>query len=109
MNANEAKEICTTYRTGTVPENGFFPIWNTDRDKFKFQVENPTCAILQLTVYDSDVGKDDFIASACIPISCLRQGYRCVRLYDANNTRSGAFDFATLLIRIKMRAKQAEI
>jgi phosphatidylinositol phospholipase C delta len=109
VNANEAKEICTSYRTGTVPENGFFPIWNTDRDRFKFQVENPTCAVLQLTVYDSDVGKDDFIASASIPISCLRQGYRCVRLYDANNTRSGAFDFATLLIRIKMKSKQAEI
>ena len=109
VNANEAKEICTSYRTGSVAENGFFPIWNTDRDKFKFQVENPTCAILKLTVYDSDVGKDDFIASASIPISCLRQGYRCVRLYDANHTRSGAFDFATLLIRIKMKAKQAEI
>mmetsp|Transcript_20162 Transcript_20162/g.57833 ORF Transcript_20162/g.57833 Transcript_20162/m.57833 type:complete len:882 (+) Transcript_20162:131-2776(+) len=109
VNANDAKEICTSYRTGSVPDNGFFPIWNTDRDKFKFQVENSTCAILQLTVYDSDVGKDDFIASASIPISCLRQGYRCVRLYDANNTRSGAFDFATLLIRIKMKAKQAEI
>jgi len=109
VNANEAREICTSYRTGSVKENGFFPIWNTDRDKFKFTVENPTVAILQLTVYDSDIGKDDFIASASIPISCLRQGYRCVRLYDANNTRSGAFDFATLLIRIKMKAKQAEV
>lgn len=107
-NAEEGREISSEGRTTTITNNGFSPIWNTDNDKFKFKVENSAVAILQFTVYDSDVTKSDFIATASIPISCLRQGYRCVRLYDSNNTRTGAFDFATLLVRIKMKRKRTK-
>jgi len=75
-------------------------------------VENGAVAMLQLTVYDSNVAvgsNDIFVASASIPVSCLRQGYRSVQLFDAKNTQNGAFDFASLLIEVKLKKFVAEI
>jgi len=97
-----------TYYTTSINSNGFFPIWNSE--EFRFSVLNQSVAILQFTVWDKDVGsKDDFIASSSIPISCLRKGYRSVRLYDKSNTRSGAFDFASLLVEVKMEQTLQEV
>lgn len=107
---NDEKEISTTYTTAVAPNNGFFPIWNTE--KLFFRVENGSTATLQFTIYDKATGvggTDDFIGSASIPILCLREGCRSVQLFDINNTRSGAFDFATLLVDIKIRKELAEI
>ena len=98
FNIESGKEVVTAEKTSTVNNNGFFPIWN--EENFKFRVLNPDVAILQLTVWDRDVTSDDFIASSSIPISCLRKGFRSVRLYDANNSRSGAFQFPSLLVEI---------
>merc|ERR1712238_138921 len=104
---NGDKETSTTFSTGMVA-NGFFPIWNGE--KFIFRIENYETAMLQMTVYDkgSTIGNatytsggDEFVASASIPISCLRKGLRSVKLFDTSNTRSGAFDFSSLLIDIK--------
>lgn len=107
---NEEKDTVTTFHTDVVNYNGFFPIWN--QEKFPFLVENGAVAMLQLTVFDgcSGVGTaDPFVASASIPISCLRQGFRSVQLFDERNTRTGPFDFASLLIEVKMRKHTAEI
>ncbi|KAL7577087.1 hypothetical protein ACA910_019694 [Epithemia clementina (nom. ined.)] len=85
---------------------------------FEFVVETWAAAILQITVYDKSGKKNktlgggeggEFVASCSIPISCLRQGIRSVKLYDATNTRSGAFDFASLLLDIGMTQVIAEI
>eukprot|EP00591_Stephanopyxis_turris_P010094 CAMPEP_0195510440 /NCGR_PEP_ID=MMETSP0794_2-20130614/3081_1 /TAXON_ID=515487 /ORGANISM="Stephanopyxis turris, Strain CCMP 815" /LENGTH=398 /DNA_ID=CAMNT_0040637859 /DNA_START=180 /DNA_END=1376 /DNA_ORIENTATION=- len=95
------KESNLLRTTIPVKDNGFSPIWN--QEDFKFLIQNESGAMLLLTVWDKDVGsKDDFIASAAIPISCLRKGYRSVQLFDANNTRSGPFDFASILIKVDM-------
>lgn len=102
---NEEKETITSYPTSTVQANGFFPIWG--QEKFSFIVDNWAVAMLQFTVFDKS--KDEFIASASIPISCLRRGIRSVKLFDATNTRSGAFDFASLLAEIKIGQVVAEI
>jgi phosphatidylinositol phospholipase C, delta len=110
---NEEKETSTTYSTTIVQKNGYFPIWHnaTSKDRFSFIIENGAVAMLQLEVYTKgDIGQsDEFIANAAIPISCLRQGYRSVQLVDENNTRTGPFDFASLLIEIKLRQVVAEI
>jgi hypothetical protein len=45
--------------------------------------------------------KEALAAFASNPISCLRIGLRSVKLCDGTNTRSGAFDFASLLIEVK--------
>lgn len=105
VNSDE-KETVTQYSTPSVPGNGYFPIWG--QEKFVFTIENWAVAMLQVSVYDKQKG-DEFIGSTSIPISCLRRGIRCVKLYDATNTRSGAYDFASLLLDIKLGQKVAEI
>jgi phosphatidylinositol phospholipase C delta len=108
---NEEKESLVTFSTAVVNNNGFFPIWNSE--KFVFTVENGAVAMLLIQVFDKDIGtvasKDELIASSSIPISCLRTGYRSVQLFDANNTRSGPFDFASLLIEVKRKQLIVEI
>jgi len=105
---NNEKSIMRKETTNFVDSNGFFPIWNSN--KFSFSVQNQNVAMLQLTVWDKDTGKpDDFIASAAIPISCLRKGYRSVKLFDCHNTRSGAFGLASLLIEINIERTTLEI
>ena len=101
------KEVSSSFSTAAVPNNGFFPIWN--EEKFSFTIENWAVAMLQLTVFDKDIGTDDFIASSSIPISCLRKGLRSVKLFDAANTTSGAYDFASLLIDVQTEKALAEI
>jgi len=101
----EKKETISFHQTDAVLQNGFFPIWS--QEKFKFTVYNWSAAMLQLTVHDKT--RDEFIASASIPISCLRGGIRSVKLYDSTNTRSGAIDFASLLLDIKIGQAVAEI
>ena len=98
---NGVKEDAVTYQTGVVYNNGFNPIWNEGR--MKFTVENWVSGMLQLTIFDkaSPPSSDEFVATAAIPISCLREGLRSVKLTDATNTRSGTLDFATLLIDVK--------
>lgn len=98
---NGIKETVTSFQTNFVPVNGFFPIWNSE--KFHFRIENYESAMVQLSVLDkkSSTSNDELIASSSIPISCLRRGLRSVQLYDTSNTRSGAFDFASLLVDIK--------
>ena len=98
---NGVKEMVTGFQTNVVPSNGFFPIWNSE--KFHFHIENYEAAMVQLCVFDkkSSTSNDELIASSSIPISCLRRGLRSVQLYDTSNTRSGAFDFASLLVDIK--------
>mmetsp|Transcript_41951 Transcript_41951/g.64597 ORF Transcript_41951/g.64597 Transcript_41951/m.64597 type:complete len:257 (-) Transcript_41951:74-844(-) len=102
------KEVSTAFQTSVVYNNGFFPIWN--EDKFTFSIENSHVAMLELSIYDKDVASaDDLVASASIPISCLRLGLRSVKLFDAKNTRSGAFDFASLLIEVKKERNDAGV
>lgn len=107
---NEEKESVTTYQTSVVTNNGFFPIWNTE--KYGFTVENTAVAMLHISVHDKDssvASQGEFIASASIPVSCLRKGYRSVQLFDANNTRSGPFAFASLLMEVKKRKIAKEV
>ena len=71
-------------------------------DGFTIPKNTPDVATLVFTVVDDDVVGDDKIAAAAIPISCLRQGYRSIQLYDYHsNTRHGPFQYATLLVEIK--------
>lgn len=109
----EVKENCSCYTTQAVPNNGYFPIWHNamDRERFSFIIESGAVAMLHLEVYTKGAmgEKDEFIAHSAIPVSCLRRGYRSVQLFDANNTRSGPFDFASLLIETKLKQVQAEI
>jgi hypothetical protein len=107
----DGKDVTSTQVTNTVFNNGFSPIWNFE-DSFHFDVKNACVAVMQFTVMDknsSPTKNDEFIASASVPIACMRQGIRSVQLSDAHCQRCGAFDFASLLVLVKFQHCQAEI
>ena len=86
----------------TVANNGFCPTWR--QASRVFYVQNPDVAMFMFQVLDNDVVLNEAIASCAIPVSCLRTGTRSVPLYEGHhsNSRSGVFDFATLLIRVDL-------
>ena len=84
--------------TGVVADNGFCPSWS---DKmFDFVVYNPELAVVRFGLRESDITLDEDVAYAAIPVQHLRRGYRSVQLFDRNNTRTGPFRCAALLVEI---------
>lgn len=109
FDCHDGREVESSQTTNIVFKNGFSPIWNFE-DSFHFDVKNSCVAVMQWTIWDKkSLGDDEFIASASVPISCMRQGIRSVQLFDQNMTRSGAFDFASLLVLVKFEQCQVEI
>ena len=53
------------------PIPGFNPVWN---EVFEFRVKVPELVLLRFTIFDSDLGSDDFLAQFCAPLHCLKQG-----------------------------------
>ncbi|KAH8303730.1 hypothetical protein KR018_008971 [Drosophila ironensis] len=84
------------YRT-KVNENGFNPVWN---EACEFSVRNPQFAILRFEVQDEDMfAETHFIAQACYPLTCVRQGYRSVVL---RNKFSEELELSSLLVHLTM-------
>jgi len=110
FDCHEGREVNLSQTTNVVFNNGFSPIWNFE-DSFHFDVKNASVAVMQFTVWDKNTPPkaDEPIASSSVPISCMRQGIRSVQLFDENMTRSGAFDFASLLVLVKNEQHQVEV
>ena len=89
-------------KTSTVDDNGWNPTWldlanlhhhnkpfphdtathgHGHKFHFKLGTTDPSLAFLRLAVYDKDFDRDDFLAVAVVPVSCLKKGYRFVRLF----------------------------
>lgn len=92
------------FKTDVVEENGLNPVWNA-KASASFKCLNPSVGMVLLGVYDHcNVAKTDyFIGASAMPVSCLREGYRCVLLFDSNNARSGAMKYASLFIKVESR------
>jgi len=72
--ADEAK-----WKTQPV-EDTWVPHWNEEYD---FSLRVPELALLRIEVRDDDEeSKDEFEGQTCLPITELKNGYRCVQLYD---------------------------
>jgi len=97
---HDGKSVFKCAETKVVRDNGLCPVWMSD--SMGFPIKQFHIATLVFVVWDDDglKLKKDFIAAAAIPISCLREGYRSVQLYDENNSKNGSFDFSTLLIDV---------
>lgn len=91
----------SNYTTSTVNDNGFCPVWNDPIGK-EFTVYSPEIAMIQFGLREADIGLDENVGYAAIPISCMRKGYRSIQLYDSNNTRTGPFSYASLLVDIQI-------
>jgi phosphatidylinositol phospholipase C delta len=91
-----------THSTEVIQGNGLNPVWNDKEETFACL--NPSVGMLLFAVYDyCDVSKSDlFIGASAIPVSCLREGYRSVSLFDSHNMRSSAMRFASLFIKVKI-------
>lgn len=87
--------------TAVIDNNGFDPMWNC---VFEFTVTQPSQAFLSFQVRDDDSLGSDFVAQACAPLSCLQEGLRNVPLYDRDGTCAGPFQFASLLVNLKIEA-----
>ncbi|KXJ29010.1 1-phosphatidylinositol 4,5-bisphosphate phosphodiesterase delta-4 [Exaiptasia diaphana] len=68
-----------TFTTKALCDNSFNPIWN---QSFETNVLVPELAMVAFSVYDKDVGFDDFIGQAVLPFESMQQGYRHVPLMD---------------------------
>jgi phosphatidylinositol phospholipase C, delta len=88
------------HTTNTVNDNGFCPIW--DEPCKDYTIHHPNIAMIQFILKETDIALHDEVGYAAIPISCLRTGYRSIQLYDRNNTRSGPYRFASLLVHISI-------
>jgi hypothetical protein len=87
------------HRTVVVSRNGLNPVFD-DETGFTFKATNPSLAILTFTAWDvSESGEEEFIAGASMPVACIREGYRSVPLFDIHHTRTGAYEFASLLVK----------
>lgn len=94
------EHVKESFKTSTVDNNGFCPVWKAGTTA-EFEIHNPDVAMIHFRIIDDDLGKDDKIASSAIPFLCLRKGYRCVQLYDDNDTRTGPFESSTLFVKIE--------
>ena len=95
----------TMYNTKRIKNNGLNPIWRED-EVFEFNISNPSIAMVVFSVWDkTDEGTEDFIAAASLPVSCLREGYRSIALFDAKHSRSGPYAFSSLLVKASKRIK----
>lgn len=84
------------YRTKTIADNGFNPVWN---ETFQLNLHCPEVALLRLCVKDFDsTSANDFVGEYTIPVESVRSGYSHLRL----NTGYGHTidESASLLIRI---------
>lgn len=87
------------HATKPVSRNGLNPVW-TDKNDVEVAIPSPSLTILLFTVWDkTESGADDFIAAAACPVSCIREGYRSVALFDSLHTRSGPYAFCSLLVK----------
>ncbi|CAJ1959734.1 unnamed protein product [Cylindrotheca closterium] len=92
------------HKTTSIDGSGFAPVWK-DRGK-KFGVQQPDIAMVLFQVMGRETssgGKSasTCVASAAVPVSCLRKGYRSIQFFDKNNCRTGALRYASLLVHVE--------
>ncbi|KAL3915678.1 MAG: hypothetical protein SGILL_005533, partial [Bacillariaceae sp.] len=87
------------HKTKVVMKNGLNPVFN-DLDGFIFTATNPSLAILSFTIcHCSQERSEEFIASAAMPVACIREGYRSIPLFDKQHSRTGAYQYASLFVK----------
>jgi len=93
------------FTTEVVNSNGINPVWD-DKTGFEFSCDVQAMSILAFSVWDkgrSDNGRDGLIGAAAMPVSCIREGYRSVVLFDEYHSRVGAHAFSSLLVQATKR------
>jgi len=83
--------------------NGYNPLWN---ETFEFTLHLKDQAVLLLMVYDADwvpkVSARTKLAYYCLPVRCLRQGYRILHLRDPSTVGGKEIPMCTLLCKFEL-------
>ena len=79
------EQVNSVYRTHTIKDNGFYPIWarNKDACKFEFQIHAPDFCTLIMTAYHEDVMSKDRLGWYAIEFKNIQTGYRVVPLMNS--------------------------
>ncbi|XP_042392353.1 phosphoinositide phospholipase C 2-like isoform X1 [Zingiber officinale] len=82
-------------KTKTKHDN-WAPVWE---EEFSFPLTVPELALLRIEVHEYDLSeKSDFAGQTCLPVWELKQGIRCVPLYDRKGDK---YKSVRLLIRFQ--------
>ncbi|KAF9539096.1 Phospholipase C [Mortierella hygrophila] len=87
------------YKTRHVSDNGFNPVW---QESFKFRVdyEHHQLVYFRFVVQDEDIKFSDLIASYCISLDSLQEGYRHIQLQDPSGE---PYLYSTLFIKVSIQ------
>jgi len=88
---------CAKEKTKTFNKNALNPIWN---EEFNFQIVFPELAFVKFSVIDSN--NNHLISQRVLPLKCLRQGYRHLRL---RNTQNQPLELSTLFVYSKQQVE----
>eukprot|EP01006_Ploeotia_vitrea_P059870 TRINITY_DN74919_c0_g1_i1.p1 TRINITY_DN74919_c0_g1~~TRINITY_DN74919_c0_g1_i1.p1 ORF type:complete len:760 (-),score=62.07 TRINITY_DN74919_c0_g1_i1:93-2372(-) len=88
----EETEDTKPFKTKTIDDNGFDPFWD---ETATFTTSAPEITMITIRVMDSDMGSDDTVGEASIPLESIRTGYRCVPL--ANPTDNQQYEHGSVL------------
>ncbi|KAF9348807.1 Phospholipase C [Mortierella sp. AD094] len=85
-------------KTRHINDNGFNPVWE---DEFKFRVdyEHHELVFFRFVVQDEDIKFSDLIASYCISLDCMEEGYRHIQLVDPSGD---PYLYSTLFVKINI-------
>ncbi|KAF9328926.1 Phospholipase C [Podila minutissima] len=91
------------FKTRHVNDNGFNPVW---RESFKFRVdyEFHELVFFRFVVQDEDLKFSDMIASYCISLDCLQEGYRHIQLHDPSGD---PYLYSTLFVKVSIESAKA--
>lgn len=81
--ARDESENNKTFKSITVKNNGFNPIFNLECD---FKIYCPDLCLIVFKVFDEESGlkKDLKLGWYAIPFTCIREGYRIIPLLNSN-------------------------
>ncbi|KAF8987672.1 Phospholipase C [Haplosporangium bisporale] len=91
------------FKTHHVNDNGFNPVW---QESFKFRVdyEYHELVFFRFVVQDEDLKFSDMIASYCISLDCLQEGYRHIQLHDPSGD---PYLYSTLFVKVSIESAEA--
>ena len=91
-------ENSKTFKSVTIKNNGFNPIFNMECN---FKIYCPESIFFIFKVFDEENGlkKDCKLGWYCIPMNCLRSGYRIVPLF---NSKMNFIEFSYLFCKVEI-------
>jgi phosphatidylinositol phospholipase C, epsilon len=91
---------CIKEKTKTFNKNALNPIWN---EEFTFNIVFPELAFVKFTVYDNN--NNHVISQRVIPLKCFRQGYRHIKLRNAQNQ---TIELSSLFVHTKQHFEHVQ-